>query len=161
MEKNRIIRGPEKHLIDYVLDNLRKSDIQEIHDAYGLTPREAFRDIGIKGVSVSVAVDENGVPFMLFGSARHIDNEGHFAGIPFLVATEEISKHTRFLLSISKDELESMKPFFSYLINWIPVYSKKTIRWLSWCGFTLQPVGFCGYNKNQEFMQFTMKGGVC
>lgn len=159
--KNKLIKNPEQHYIDYVLDNIRDSDTREINDAYGMTPKEAFKDLSVNGRNIHVAVDVYGIPFMLFGSTMHIDQEGHYVGVPFLVATKDIKKYSKFLLSISKEQLEAMKPFYSYLINWVPTYNKKTIRWLSWCGFSLQPAGFCGYNKNQEFMQFEMKGGIC
>jgi hypothetical protein len=155
--KNKTIAATREH-IEYVIKHTRAEDRQEIMDSIGATVEQAFMSIP-EGNRVWVSIDRKGVPFMLFGVTDDVEErDGKRAGIPWMIATDELDNNWMYVLKISKEYIQRMRQGYAYIGNTIRDSSKKSIRWLKWCGFEISGRTKCGINKNVDFRIFIMEG---
>lgn len=78
-------------------------------------------------------------------------------GVPWALGTDLMDQMPRQVLHYSPRMLAVMMCEFSELVNWVHAENKRSIRWLKWLGFTVQPAQQL---KNGEwFCRFSI-GGV-
>lgn len=129
---------------EYIIDHLRSADVEEIRAAYG----DNVQDVAIESVTLA---DESyvgayeGVPFALFGvgSVSFTSN----TGTPWLIGTDEITKHSKQVLVVSRAMIKDWMTRYAKLENYVDARNTVSIRWLKWLGFTIdeaQPYGVAG-----------------
>ena len=65
-------------------------------------------------------------------------------GIPWLLGTDEIEKHSKYFLRQNRHYMKEIKRKYSLLINFVDARNTVAIRWLKWLGFEVfdeQPFG--------------------
>lgn len=122
--------------VDYVADNMREDDVREVYAAAMLTPRKAV-DISIERTDVPMVGEVDGVPFVLFGVSYPYALADY--GMPWLLATPAIEAHAVPFLRHSAGVVREMKARYDHLENWVDARNRLSIRWLRWCGFTVDP----------------------
>ena len=117
-----------------VIKNLRQSDKNEISRATGRQPATeiftSWNDSAKKWV-----VYKNGNPIALFG----VDTADGHNGSPWFVATDEVSTIKSFIAKNSKKYIQEMQEGLSLLHNFVLAENTTSIKWLKWCGFTVDP----------------------
>lgn len=59
------------------------------------------------------------------------------AGVIWMLASNEIQQHKRDILKLSKSTLILLSNNYDYVYNFVHKDNKTSIRWLQWCGFTV------------------------
>lgn len=128
------IRDAEMQDVFNLAPNVRQSDRSELWKANHRKPEQAL----VEGYKESIAcftVVYKGRPIAMFGIvAKTI--LGRIASVWFLASPEmnkmqHIFKHSRRFISL-------MLSYYSVLENYVDVENTQSIRWLKWCGFTLE-----------------------
>lgn len=148
--RNKIVEATREH-IDYVVKNLRDTDVDEIHAAGRENIEEVFKDV--KG-KVWAAIDKTGTPFLLFGVSPGVDNNGCRFGVPWLVGTKTMDANWRYVTQNTKRCIATMRKGVDYLMNIVCVENKRSIKWLRWAGFEIGSV----LKLKKEFRYFYMEG---
>lgn len=87
------------------------------------------------------AVLMDGEPVAVFGAGQRGDG----AGVPWLVATDEMERHPVAFYRASKNFIREMAAMYDYLENWVDVRNVLSVRWLRWAGFVMEePEPFMG-----------------
>lgn len=148
-------KKPTPEMIHYIADNMRQADVDEVKAASSFTPLEAIT----KGVEISdmtsVAII-NGDIVAIMGVVKTgvlSDN-----GVPWLLGTDNVSKHYREFLGSSRTVLNAMINVCPNLTNYVYVKNTVSIRWLKWLGFKLEKAKPFGVN-GELFHKFTI--GEC
>lgn len=119
----------------HVLLNISPEDAAEL-TAAGLEPMESFLSGISKSVIVGLVIKDDAEPVALFGCVP--DTRQPNTGIPWMVATPEFRKHPRDGMALSRQVVGQMQEKFNHLHNLVHNEHWTVIRWLSWCGFTLE-----------------------
>lgn len=61
------------------------------------------------------------------------------AGQPWMLAHRDLPRHARAFLRESRRWLQGEQARYEYLVNWVGAWHTRSIRWLSWLGFTIHP----------------------
>ena len=107
--------------------------------------REAIAALGMGGASalymsmycsqeVYVAVDDEDGPLCAFGVCK-----ANGINAIWFIASAEIEHHKRELLTHSRQLLDALVDKYGRLENMVDVRSRKSIRFIKWLGFTLNP----------------------
>jgi hypothetical protein len=137
-------KKPTAEMIQFIADNMRQADVDEVNAASNATPLQAVTD-GVKVSCMSSVAFINGDIVAVLGVVKNstlTDN-----GIPWLLGTNNIVKHYREFLGASPGVLDAMIDVCPNLMNHVYVENKISIRWLKWLGFTLsepEPFGVNG-----------------
>lgn len=145
----RIEPADDAH-ISFIADNMREADQREIWASSRHTPDVALRkSLELSALAWTCFVD--GTPAFMWGVAGQggILSE---AGAPWLLGTDAIYKVSREFLRQSRAYVDRMQALFPRLENHVHAGNALSIRWLTWCGFTLDeaPVRING----EEFFMF-------
>lgn len=120
--------------IDYVADNLRSADRDELIAA----GYDSFREIMARSVELSsyaATAEVDGVPIAIFGLV--VSNPLSGRGVPWLLGTDGIMGNSRSFLDKSVQGIEQMKAICPYMENHVHAKNKVSIKWLKWLGFTI------------------------
>lgn len=143
-----VVREATLSDIDYLSENIRECDKQEIWAMSNSTPHQAFL-IGYNNSDTPYVVELDGKAIAMFGvSGRKGD-----VGIPWMLATDGIKKMRKEFLIECKPHLEAMHKDYPLLTNFVWEKNTTHIVWLKWLGFTfgeIIPLGVDGEN----FIQF-------
>lgn len=129
------IRSAGVQDVNYIADNIREADRQELWAASHLTPFQALkisflisRDIVFVGTADDVPVCMYGVkpPSMLGNKA-----------VPWLIGTEDVPLHSREFLRRSREVVEEFSERFPYMENFVDARNEDAVRWLQWLGFSV------------------------
>jgi hypothetical protein len=118
-------------------------------------------DIGMqKGYDASEAcwvgmIDD--LPVCVFGVVRW--SSLSLNGTPWLLATDDFNEEGLAIVKASKAYSNLMKKRFHLLQNFVDVRQEKSIRWLKWLGFTIEPAEPFGF-LSLPFHRFWMKGDL-
>lgn len=136
MRNDIVIEPAHAGHVAAIADRLRPSDIAEIAAASGDAPDAAL----MRGFETShlvwTALDANG-PFAMWG-ARGLSVLSE-TGVPWLLGTKELDRRHVEIARQSNYYVAKMAAFFPRLLNFIDARQTKSIRWLKWCGFHVEP----------------------
>lgn len=142
---------------------IRESDAREVLASAGQTPEEAIT------LSLGLSTDawvlcQDGEPICVFGVAPYLDKPG--VGSPWMLASHKFNASkapprqrreiTRVILQFSKQFIQRMLEKYYLLQNYVDVRNDASIRWLKWCGFTLEapiPFGYAGLDFHPFYME--------
>ncbi len=124
--------------VNYIADNLRESDMNELIAArgQGIDIHEIVETAWRLSVLCWVAVNDEQEPIMIWG-ATPVDAT-HGLGSPWLLGTEEIYKYGKVLLHEIPAYVTKLHEKFPCLINRIDARNTKTIKWLQYLGFSVE-----------------------
>ena len=118
--------------VEYVARYLRSSDYKELSLSHG-DPAEAIRN-SVNGSLWTKSALLDGVPVLVYGLHPSVMDS---AGVPWMVATDQIAEiGSRFVLG-SLSEIEIMQHIYPFLYNQVHCENHLSIRWLRWLGFTV------------------------
>lgn len=113
---------------------LREADKEELKVSCGLGPVTALTRSLQASDAAYVAVDEAGVPILMFG----VVNSGQVSvGVPWMLGGKGIYQHTKQLKAECKQWLDVVHTDYDLLFNYVHAENPKAIRWLQWMGFTM------------------------
>jgi len=69
------------------------------------------------------------------------------SGVPWMLATHEIYQHRKEFLRDSKRYIKALFTAFDYLENYVLAENKASVKWLKWCGFTIEEAAPYGIEK--------------
>lgn len=145
-------KKPTPELIQYIADNMRQADIDEVTAASNVTPLQAIEGgVEVSSFSSVAVIDGDVVAIMgVVKNSTLTDN-----GIPWLLGTDNIVKHRREFLDASPSVLEAMTDVCPNLVNHVYVKNTVSIRWLKWLGFKIEEAKPFGVN-GELFHKFTI-----
>lgn len=133
---HEILPATQDH-INALKGRLRKSDVDEIGASCGLSPDVALQ-LSFQTSEVAWAgLAFGGDVVAIFGVVRR----GMFSttGIPWMLGTDGLAPVWIEVGRRTKHYVHEMKARFDLLENHVDARQKASIRWLKWCGFTLEP----------------------
>ena len=146
-------KAPTPEAIKIIADNMREEDVKEVWASGRFTPIEAL-ELSIESSDKSVVVYDDDVPLAALGIVLRDFLSG--VGVPWLLSAKQALKHKRQFLELSPPVIDEMMEMCSKLVNHVHTENKLTIRWLKWCGFTIEdpkPIRTTG----ELFHRFTME----
>lgn len=145
-------KKPTQDMIQYVADNMRQQDRDEILASHGYTPINALNE-GVEASDFCTAVYINGELIAILGLVITSMITGH--GVPWLLGTDGVVTHSREFLLNSKDVVNELKRKCPNMYNYVHDKNTVSIRWLKWLGFNLEPARPFGV-AGEKFIRFTM-----
>lgn len=140
--------------IHHVALNLRAADFDEVFAETGESPHLDIEEAVLFSLKKWVILNKNNEAVAVLG-VRPLTQFSKI-GIPWLLGTDGLDKMKRFFVSVSKPIIENMKEGFDFLINHVDARYTKAVRWLSWCGFTIEeerPHGALGLPFHKFYME--------
>jgi len=131
--KYSIVKTIQEH-IEELAFTMRPADVRECWAAAHYSPLDALKhSMYFTAHPWSGMVD--GHVMAIWGVAKHsfLAKEG----IPWMLTSNLVDKHTKEFLKQSKGLLETMLAESSMLINMVDKRNKQSIRWLKWMGFEI------------------------
>lgn len=153
MEGSRYVRLAHEDDIAFIAENMRESDRMEVWTAHRHTPLEALQR-SMRTSILNWTIEHRGNPVAMFGVGAQ--SALGTTGYPWLLGTYNLKLVQFEFLRWSKYYVGIMREMFDYLENWVDVRNVTSIKWLSWCGFTLadeQPWGHDGLPFRHFFME--------
>lgn len=124
-----------KDVYDVLYMELRESDIKELKDSTGNSPKESLSFIINNTDILRVFEDPYGRIVGVYGIAD-IETDTQIAGNIFMLGTDDLEKYYPIeFLRISKREIESFMEDYDVLFNYVSSENKVSINWLKWLGF--------------------------
>lgn len=136
--------------IQFVADNMRKSDRDEVMASNNYTSRECL-DESIKISHFAYTVKFDDTPVMIFGLVK--PSALSDIGVPWALGTDGVFNGTREFLKRSVVLRDMMLEECSMLTNHVHCDNRQSIRWLKWLGFKFDDPAPYGVN-NELFMRF-------
>jgi len=139
-----IVRDSEEKDIEALKVNMRKEDIAEVWASHHHTPEEALK-LSYKNSVPCLTIEKNGVPIVMFGVVPEtlLSDRANI----WLLATEGICKVRKSFIKHCRGFIKSMLLQYSILENHIDARNKISIRWLKWCGATIEEAKPMGEEK--------------
>lgn len=152
-----LVRDAEIGDVFQLAPNMRQADIQEIWKSHHKKPEEALLN-GFQESELCFTIERNEKPIAMFGIVPQtlLSNS---ATIWFL-ASPELEKVQRAFLKYSKYFITLMFESYSLLDNWVDEENKKSIKWLHWCGATIEEPKPYGV-ENKLFRYFYFRRDQC
>lgn len=136
LDRGSVFVRPTRHGdVVAIGDRLRKADVDEIWASTHLGPMEALV-MSRKASPICQTVVRGKEPIAIFGCAPEPERP-LVAGVWFL-ATDELSKIRHSFLRGSRECVQRMLKEYPLLYNWVDARNTESIRWLKWCGATLE-----------------------
>ncbi len=126
----------KKEHVDSLKGRLRDSDKMEIQAFSGRDPDAALEHSAAISSLCWTAI-KNGKVIAIFGAAGLSVMSTN--GCPWMLGSEELNCSGIEIVRISRYYVGEMKKRFPFLENYIDARQKRSIRWLKWCGFTVEP----------------------
>jgi hypothetical protein len=142
-------------MLQFIAENMRNDDIEEVRAASNKTPIKAITD-GVRISDFSSVAVINGDVVAVMGVVKGSTLSD--SGVAWLLGTTYISKHRREFLDNSHKVLNAMLDICPELSNYVHAKNKTSIRWLSWLGFQINDPEPFGVN-NELFHEFTIRKG--
>lgn len=157
MEKHdtAVIMATQEH-VDFLKTRLRESDVREIDAALGMSGADGLQQAFDASPMCWTGLCD-AEPVLIFGIGT---SELNKAGIPWLLASDDMSKVGIDVLRESKFYIRMMLEAYPYLTNFVDARQTVSIRWLAWCGFTIEPAEPWGV-QGLPFHRFWMRREVC
>jgi hypothetical protein len=129
---------------------LRNSDVEEIAASSGRPPLVAMSQSFLKSPLCWTAL-RDGKPIAMFGAACQSVMSVH--GSPWMLGSDDLDRAVLGIGRFSRYYVARMKQRFSILENFIDARQKRSIRWLKWCGFTVDKPAAIGLH-GEPFHRF-------
>lgn len=140
--------------LDHVGRHLRQTDADEVRLSHGHDPHGAVRYAAENSWWTQALVMDD-EPICVFGVGRR--SWLGTVGSPWLLGTPGMAVHRRTVLKLSRPLVQQMRQGVSLLENWVWAGNMQSIKWLRFCGFTVEPPQAFGL-ENAPFHRFYMKG---
>jgi hypothetical protein len=116
-------------------ETMRKSDVEEIYASNHYTPKQALLfGLNESLATYTVRVDDEIV--MIYGVGKLPFVHGAY---PWMLAAENIEKYGVAFYRYTINHIDAMLKQYGYLENYVDCRNKKSIRWLKWLGFNIEP----------------------
>lgn len=148
----KVVKATQE-LIDHMKGRIRDIDDFECYAAVDL-PGDVALQVSYKMSSrcwVGI-IDE--IPFCAFGVATVHETKGS----PWLLGAKNFKDAWAFTLRVSKKHIQEMLDPYVFLENYVHVTNKGSIKWLKWCGFTVETAEPYGV-KRDLFHRFWLRRG--
>ena len=119
--------------IPAIAARMREADVREVWASDRWLPGEALEKSLLASVQAWTCLFE-GRPAFMWGVCSSAAPD---TGIPWLLATDDIYTVSREFLKQSRAYVERMQAHFPYLENRVHAGNSFSMRWLKWCGFTV------------------------
>jgi len=134
---NIVIVAARPEHVDHVRGRLRRQDQDEVLAATGMEPDDALQR-SFRHSSVTWAAELQGRAVALFGAgASGISRVGN----PWLLGTDMLGRAGRAFVQHSRQYVQCLLRHFPVLVNVVDARNVLSLRWLRWCGFTIEPPG--------------------
>lgn len=133
--------------IQYLAENIRLEDRQEIWHIARKTPLEAFQ-LGFEMSDQPLTVVWGDKPVAMFGVSG-----ANGIGIPWMLATDDLKKIAKSFLRECRSYVQRMHNNYPFLINMVWAKNEIHIQWLRWLGFQFDEPMTMGPD-NEMFIRF-------
>jgi|TARA_R110000823_G_scaffold89656_4_gene198743 hypothetical protein len=113
---------------------LREADKRELKASCGYGPVTALTLSMNASDNAYVLADKDDMAVLMFGV---VSSPQDSVGVPWMLGSNGIYKHTRKLTTECKTWLEFIHKDYDLLFNYVHAENPKAIRWLQWMGFTM------------------------
>ena len=118
----------------YVVNNARDEDIVEVTaSSGGLSVDSMNHALEISSSAYTVYINQSEFPVGIMGVATTGENSGS----PWFIGTKELEGKDLIIIKSSKRIIEVLSRGYKRLFNLVHCDSVKSIRWITYCGFTL------------------------
>jgi hypothetical protein len=142
------VRKTEPDDIEYLIENVRPEDEEEVKEFSGETVREVLE--GTPELDKSQVWVVDGKIVCMFGVTPLPKYPK--TGLIWLLATPDFHKHTKSFAVRNKAVFEEVIKDYEYVFNYVLSKNEDSVRWLTWLGFNMgepQPIGKTGANFNR------------
>ena len=122
--------------IPAIAADMREADRREVWASHRHTPEEAL-EYSLERSELAWACLVEGVPAFMWGAVRQ-GSLISLTGTPWLLGTPAILKVSREFLRQCPVYVARMQERFPRLENFVHAENRLSVRWLKWCGFTLE-----------------------
>lgn len=123
--------------LHYVAHHMRQEDVDEIRACSGHTPLQAL----LRGLDRSdqtvTAVDQDGVPVLVFGIAPGCRLTG--LGVPWMLGTDAVNRYRREMILDARRLRDMLLDLYPHLENYVHIKHLSSVRWLKLLGFQMDP----------------------
>lgn len=145
------IRKSEREDINYLKDNLREEDVQELKHM-GVTDIEAALVFGFEAPeSACYTVEFKDKIVMMFGTVPH--EEDKESATLWMLSTGEVKKFRKKFLKLTREYVEMFRMKYSTLLNLIHPSNKLSMKLVSMLRAELR-MGFESPNTGEQFVLF-------
>lgn len=137
----------------YVVNNARDEDIVEVTaSSGGLSVDSMNHALEISSSAYTVYINQSEFPVGIMGVATTGENSGS----PWFIGTKELEGKDLIIIKSSKRIIEVLSRGYKRLFNLVHCDSAKSIRWITYCGFTLHDPIKAGIS-GELFFPFSME----
>jgi hypothetical protein len=131
----RVVTATLAHVAP-IASAMRQEDAAECLAGCGLDPYAVLlRSLAISANAWTVLKGEE--PVAMLGVARK--SALSLVGVPWLLGAEGFSGARRFIVHYSKEIVATMLRYYPRLENMVDARYVKSVRWIRWMGFTVEP----------------------
>lgn len=127
MPNKPFTRGLAKGDLQYLAENMRKEDADEVKASSGLQPLPALQASILFSSQVWIGDEGDGTPFVIWGVNKQ--------GVIWMLGTESIAKYAIPFLRNSKSLLKEAHKHSPILFNKSDCRNEVHHKWLRWMGF--------------------------
>jgi len=131
--------------VDHIVDlcgNLRKTDYEDLAMYTGQSADEALVE-GYKYSKLCWTVLHKKEPICIFGVADQYNGNG----CVWLLGTDKMKDARISIIRESKFYVRKMLAPYKRIENWVYHKNELSIKWLKWCGFTIEEAKIAGVGK--------------
>lgn len=152
--KTLIVRDFQPNDLWTVALNMRDEDRAEIKASHGADPLTALI-ASVEGSDLKWTItDEQLGVIGIFGVGRSVGEPRR--GSPWLLATPDLELRYISFLRQARGYVQQMQDAYPFLENWVDARNTVSIKWLAWCGFTLDEPETFGV-EGRLFRRFDMR----
>lgn len=149
----QIIRKPTQADVEYLIENVRPEDIEEVEAFDGSTVAETLHDTPDL-LENSEVWEVDGKIVCMFGVTPVKEFQG--VGVIWMLATAEFDKHAMVFAVNCKKVVKKMIKGYEFVFNYVHTKNTKSVEWLKWLGFVMHDPAPMG-PKNELFTRFEME----
>ena len=146
------VRNAKKEDIEYIAQNMRQCDKDEVWASDHKTPSQAMSE-GLER-SIFACTVENGKPICMFGICPYTVC-GDTASV-WMLATDDLDKIKRTFVRYSREFIDKMLEYYPKLENMVDARNIKSVRWLKSLGAEIKDEETYGAEK-MKFHYFCFK----
>lgn len=149
---DQVFRRPTPEDIEFIIQNIRDEDVEEINAIGGGTVREALTSTANLETN-SWVWERDGQIHAIFGVNPVPDSKG--IGVVWMLATKSFDDHLFAFTAVCREVVEQMIKGYDYVFNYVYEENRKSIKWLEWLGFTIRDAEGIGVD-GAKFHRFEM-----